>query len=100
MQKKIDEVGIDWFIYTSALPKDHPELVLANERIEKVSKRDELIAKLVQDLNLKMVAVAGTHGKTTTTSMLVWAISKLIDKDGNRILPSAYLVGTTLNFTT
>ncbi len=100
LQKKIDEVGIDWFIYTSALPKDHPELVLANERIEKVSKRDELIAKLVQDLNLKMVAVAGTHGKTTTTSMLVWAISKLIDKDGNRILPSAYLVGTTLNFTT
>jgi len=38
-----------------------------------------------------MVAVAGTHGKTTTTSMIIWACQKLgID--------AAYLVGTTLGF--
>lgn len=97
-KKKMDEVGIDWFIYTSALPKDHPELVAALESGIKVSKRDELIARLVTDLDLKMVAVAGTHGKTTTTSMLVWAVNKLVDDDNNPILPSSYLVGTTLGF--
>ena len=96
--EKIDTVGIDWFIYTSALPKDHPELLMAKERGIKVSKRDELIAKLVKELDLKMVAVAGTHGKTTTTSMLVWAIDKLRDENGNRLLPSSYLVGTILSF--
>lgn len=97
-KQKMDEVGIDWFIYTSALPKDHPELVAALESGIKVSKRDELIARLVTDLDLKMVAVAGTHGKTTTTSILVWAVNKLVDDDNNPILPSSYLVGTTLGF--
>ena len=38
-----------------------------------------------------MVAVAGTHGKTTTTSMIVWACLKLG-------LPAAYIVGSTLGF--
>jgi len=96
--EKIDTVGIDWFIYTSALPQDHPELVMARDRGIKVSKRDELIAKLVKELDLKMVAVAGTHGKTTTTSMLVWAIDRLRDENNNRLLPSSYLVGTILSF--
>jgi UDP-N-acetylmuramate--alanine ligase len=96
--EKIDTVGIDWFIYTSALPQDHPELVMARNRGIKVSKRDELIAKLVKELDLKMVAVAGTHGKTTTTSMLVWAIDKLRDENNSRLLPSSYLVGTILSF--
>ena len=82
---------IDWFVYTSALPKDHPELKLAEEKGIKCTKRDEFIAFLVEKLNLKMVAVAGTHGKTTTTSMLIWAVKQLK-------LPAAYLVGTTLGF--
>ena len=82
---------IDWFIHTSALPSDHPELQLAKEKGIKVSKRDEFIEFLVKELNLKMVAVAGTHGKTTTTSMIIWAAKQLH-------LPVAYLVGTTLGF--
>ncbi|WP_026653257.1 Mur ligase domain-containing protein [Butyrivibrio proteoclasticus] len=98
LAEKIDSVGIDWFIYTSALTQDHPELVMARKRGLRVSKRDELIAKLVKDLDLKMVAVAGTHGKTTTTSMLVWAIRNLKDENGEMFLPSAYLVGTILPF--
>ncbi len=82
---------IDWFVYTSALPEDHPELKLARENNIKTSKRDEFIEFLVKELNLKMVAVAGTHGKTTTTSMIIWACKKLN-------IPAAYLVGTTLGF--
>lgn len=98
LQEKIDKTGIDWFIYTSALPADHPELLLAKAKGIRATKRDALIAELVGSLGLKMVAIAGTHGKTTTTSMLVWAVRKLTDKEGAPLLPSSYLVGTTLGF--
>jgi UDP-N-acetylmuramate--alanine ligase len=82
---------IDWFVYTSALPENHPELVFARENGLKCTKRDEFIEFLVKELNLRMVAVAGTHGKTTTTSMIIWGAKQLG-------LPAAYLVGTTLGF--
>ena len=90
LQKKIDE-GIDWFCYTSALPEDHAELVLAREKGIKCTKRDDLTAYLVDELGLKMIAVAGTHGKTTTTAMIIWGALKLG-------LPVSYIVGTTLGF--
>ena len=91
LQKINDQYNIDWLIYTSALSKDHAELQLAQKLGIKTGKRDQLIAKLVSDLGLKMVAVAGTHGKTTTTAMLIWACQELG-------LPASYLVGTTLPF--
>ena len=87
----LDKHDVDWFVYTSALPKDHKELVLAQEKGIKCTKRDELINFLIEELGLKMVAIAGTHGKTTTTSMIIWAAEKLG-------LNVAYLVGTTLGF--
>ncbi len=90
LREKLAE-GVDWFCYTSALPSDHAELVLAQESGIKCTKRDDLTAFLVEKLGLKMVAVAGTHGKTTTTAMIVWAALKLG-------LPVSYIVGTTLGF--
>lgn len=83
--------GIDWFVYTSALPETHPELLLAKENNIKSTKRDDFTAFLVDELGLKMVAVAGTHGKTTTTAMIIWAALKMR-------LPVSYIVGTTLGF--
>ena len=47
LKRVADEYGVDWFVYTSALPDDHPELVLAKKMGLKISKRDELIAFLV-----------------------------------------------------
>jgi UDP-N-acetylmuramate--alanine ligase len=85
------EKKVDWFVYTSALPKTHAELVLAHETGVKCTKRDNFTAFLVSELGLKMVAVAGTHGKTTTTAMIIWAALKLG-------LPVSYIVGTTLGF--
>lgn len=82
---------IDWFVHTSALPKDHPELQIAKKHKLKISKRDELISYLVKKSKLKMVAVAGTHGKTTTTAMIVWIAMKLG-------IPVSYIIGTTLPF--
>ena len=90
LREKLGE-GIDWFVYTSAVAEGHPELILAKEAGIKCTKRDDLTAFLVNELGLKMVAVAGTHGKTTTTSMIVWAALKLG-------LPVSYVVGTTLGF--
>lgn len=86
-----DENPIDLFIYTSALPLNHPELVLAKALGIKTAKRDELLARILQAKNLKLIAVAGTHGKTTTTGMAVWTFQKLG-------IPISYSVGTTLNF--
>lgn len=90
LREKLED-GVDWFVYTSALPENHPELTLAREAGIKCTKRDDFTAFLVNELGLKMVAVAGTHGKTTTTAMVVWAALKLD-------LPVAYIVGTTLGF--
>lgn len=83
--------GVDWFVYTSALPADHPELQLAKKLKLKISKRDEFLNYLLKKLKLKLVAVAGTHGKTTTTAMIVWAMQQLG-------VPISYLIGTTLPF--
>ncbi len=85
--------GVDWFVYTSALPETHAELLMAREAGIKCTKRDDFTAFLVEKLGLKMVAVAGTHGKTTTTAMIVWAALELG-------LPVSYIVGTTLGFAT
>lgn len=82
---------IDWFVYTSALPSDHPELVLAQELGITTAKRDELLAHIIADKQLKMIAVAGTHGKTGTTGMMVWAMKQLG-------IPVSYSVGTTLSW--
>jgi UDP-N-acetylmuramate--alanine ligase len=82
---------IDWFVYTSALPADHAELLLANELGIRTSKRDEFLAYIIQEKDLKLIAVAGTHGKTTTTGMMVWLLQQLG-------IPESYSVGTTLPF--
>lgn len=82
---------IDWFVYTSALPADHPELLAARGLGIRVAKRDEMIAKIIDDKGLKLIAVAGTHGKTTTTGMLVWTMQQLG-------IPISYSVGSVLSF--
>lgn len=82
---------IDWFVYTSALPADHPELLAAQSLGIKTAKRAELLKHIIADKNLTLVAVAGSHGKTTTTGMLVWALQQLG-------VPVSYSIGTTMSF--
>lgn len=82
---------IGWFVHTAALPDNHPELTTARDLGIKTAKRDELLAEIIQQKNLKLIAVAGTHGKTTTTGMLVWAMQQL----GVAV---SYSVGTTLSW--
>ncbi len=82
---------INLFVYTSALKADHPELLLASELGIKTVKRDELICQILSDKKLKLIAVAGTHGKTTVTGMFIWAMKQLN-------LPISYSIGTTITF--
>ncbi len=91
LQERHDRQPIDWFVYTAALPADHPELLLAQKLGLKTAKRDELIAHIIAEKNLKLLAVSGTHGKTTTTAMAVW-LAKYFG------LPVSYSIGTTLSW--
>lgn len=64
----LDDHKADILAYSSAIPSDNPELVTARERGIPVVQRAELLSLL---FNSRCgVGVAGTHGKTTTTSMI------------------------------
>jgi UDP-N-acetylmuramate--alanine ligase len=56
-------------VYSSAVKEDNPEVVIAKEKAIPVIPRAEMLAELMT-LKPYAVAVAGTHGKTTTTSMV------------------------------
>ncbi len=56
-------------VYSSAVKDDNPEVILAKEKSIPVIPRAEMLAELMS-LKPYAVAVAGTHGKTSTTSMV------------------------------
>jgi UDP-N-acetylmuramate--alanine ligase len=62
-------------VVSTAIDEDNPELRLARERGQDVRHRGELLAELCAEKRL--IAIAGTHGKTTTTAMLVWALREI-----------------------
>jgi len=85
---------IDWYVYSSAIIKenpDHPELRLVESKGIRCSKRDELLNQIIKEKNLKLIAVAGTHGKTTTTAMTIWLFKQLD-------IPISYSVGAKISF--
>jgi len=59
-------------VYSSAVPPENPELLVARERGIPARPRAELLSELTG--MKRTIAVAGTHGKTTTASMLVHAL--------------------------
>lgn len=60
--------GVDVVIYTPAIPKDHKQFNYFKENGFPVYKRSQILGFL--SLEHKVLAVAGTHGKTTTSSLL------------------------------
>lgn len=91
LRESHQKTPLDWFVYTAALPADHPELLAAKELGLRVGKRDEFLAEFISAHNLKLIAISGTHGKTTTTGMAVWTFKQLG-------IPVSYSVGSTLSF--
>ena len=62
--------GVDRLVFTAAIPEDNIELSAARKAGITVLRRSEALAELTMSHTL--VAVAGAHGKTTTTSMAGW----------------------------
>jgi UDP-N-acetylmuramate--alanine ligase len=85
---------IDWLVYSSALTREnsqHPELLFAKRLHIKHSLRDELLNQIIADKHLGLIGIAGTHGKSTTTAMVIWLFHKLT-------MPIGYSVGAKLPF--
>jgi UDP-N-acetylmuramate--alanine ligase len=59
---------VDFVVYTPAVPSTHAELVYFHQHGTPVYKRSQVLGHLAQ--GHPTLAVAGTHGKTTTTAML------------------------------
>lgn len=81
---------IDWYVYSAAVSIEQPEAPefhFCKENNIHMSKRDELLNKILTDRSLKLIAIAGTHGKTTTTAMTVWLLQQLGIAAGH-ILPA------------
>jgi UDP-N-acetylmuramate--alanine ligase len=76
--------GADMVIMSSAVPAANPEVVAARENHIPVYKRFDVLAHLMAER--RVIAVAGTHGKTTTTAM----VTHLLIESG---LDPGYIVG-------
>ena len=69
-----NQAGADVIVVSSAISGTNPELLAAKERGAEIMPRASALALVMQ--GKRSVAVAGTHGKTTTTSMLTVALQK------------------------
>ncbi|MDA8165728.1 MAG: UDP-N-acetylmuramate--L-alanine ligase [Desulfobacteraceae bacterium] len=67
--------GADVVVTSSAVRADNPEVAAAREALIPVIPRAEMLAELMR-LKKYGIAVAGSHGKTTTTSMVGWVLGQ------------------------
>lgn len=80
----------DLYVYTPAMPDDFPELVAIRAMGKQLYKRSEVLGMISKAQDC--VAIAGTHGKTTTTTLTTW----LMQQCG--VNTSAFLGGIPRNF--
>ncbi|MCF7908745.1 MAG: UDP-N-acetylmuramate--L-alanine ligase [Candidatus Omnitrophica bacterium] len=76
--------------YSSAVNESNPEIQEAMRRRIPILKRGKLLAELCRDK--KTIAVAGSHGKTTTTAILGFLLTSLGYE------PTVFLGGSSLNY--
>ncbi|WP_040344983.1 UDP-N-acetylmuramate--L-alanine ligase [Aminomonas paucivorans] len=67
-QDHLERFSPDLLVYTSAISEEHPEIRAARERGIPVARRAEVLSDLFN--RRRGIGVAGTHGKTTTSSMI------------------------------
>jgi len=66
----------DIVVYTSAVPKNHPELVAARDKHKKLISREHMLSTVMEQK--RGVGITGAHGKTTTT----WLVSRILIQAG------------------
>ncbi len=79
--------GVDLVVASSAIPEENPELVAAREQGIPVMRRAAFLRELTR--GFQTIAVAGTHGKTTTTGLIAW----ILEQDGR---DPSFIVGGML----
>jgi UDP-N-acetylmuramate--alanine ligase len=67
--------GADWVVRSSAIKEDNPEVKAARRAGLAVYKRADFLGRLMEDKT--GIAIAGTHGKTTTTAMTAWVLTAM-----------------------
>lgn len=81
---------IDLVIYTPAIPQENKEFIHLKESGIPMKKRSQVLGELTR--GKKCIGVAGSHGKTTTTAMIAYLLSK------SDLGCSAFLGGISKNF--
>ena len=81
-------LGVDVVVVSSAIADDNPEIIAARERRIPIVPRAEMLAELMRFRH--GIAIAGTHGKTTTTSLL----ASIYSEGG---LDPTFVIGGLLN---
>ncbi len=79
-------------VYTPAVPSDHKELIYFREKGYSVLKRAEVLGLITRQT--PTIAVAGTHGKTTTSAI----VTHLLEATGKH--PTAFVGGIMTNYDT
>ena len=82
--------NVDLVVYTPAVPADHRELNWFRERGYPLKKRSEVLGIISRAK--RCIAIAGTHGKTTTTTMAAWLLRSC------GVDATAFLGGISANF--
>ncbi|MBT9167806.1 MAG: UDP-N-acetylmuramate--L-alanine ligase [Syntrophomonadaceae bacterium] len=82
--------GAEMVVYSTAIPEDNPELVAAHASGVQLWHRSELLAQFVN--GRYGITIAGTHGKTTTTSMVAKVLAK------GELDPTAFIGGILEDF--
>jgi UDP-N-acetylmuramate--alanine ligase len=70
--------GADLVIYSSAIDSSNIEMICAREANIPIVRRAEMLVELME--SFKAITISGTHGKTTTTSLVTWVL-KLAELD-------------------
>ena len=77
-------------VYTPAVPEDHPQMEYFRRGGFRMEKRSQMLGYLSE--GKYVMAVSGTHGKTTTSTLIAW-LNEAMQLDG-----SAFLGGISKNF--
>ena len=83
-------------IYTPAVPQEHEEIVYFRNNGFEIQKRAQVLGTITH--SSKGLCVAGTHGKTTTSTMTAHSLDKKFDKSGLP-LSTIWLANGTSSFT-
>lgn len=78
--------GADIVVYSSAIAQENPELIEARRTGIPVQKRMDFLDSILSERDV--IAISGTHGKTTTTSMTAWILRSLQMQPG-------FIIGST-----